>query len=246
MADENIQRRGSLARLYEEIITAVVHKQRQGEVDATGFRERIKTDLRKVDQKARPRGIDPDDVHDAHLAVVAFADEAILAILPPKDPARDNWIPMAQEAITPGVPVAGEAFFIRLDLLLKRRGSENLANLLEVYLLCLRLGFRGTYAENSEDLKSVTERTRLREELKSITESTRLRIDQIRQPVAPVFAPGSYELGESSEPPPVTPEESFVPFAALAIGILVLLLFIAFKAHLLWTVSETRQIFLQS
>src|SRR5690606_10764921 len=44
-----------------------------------------------------------------------------------------------------GDHMAGETFFTRLDELLALGDSEDLADLLEVYQLCMLLGFRGRY-----------------------------------------------------------------------------------------------------
>jgi type VI secretion system protein ImpK len=42
--------------------------------------------------------------------------------------------------------MGGEIFFQHLKQLLTRQDSEDLADLLEVFLLCLMLGFRGRYS----------------------------------------------------------------------------------------------------
>src|SRR5690606_19750730 len=45
-----------------------------------------------------------------------------------------------------GDHIAGENFFVHLKELMGRQDSEDLADILEVFQLCLLLGFRGRYA----------------------------------------------------------------------------------------------------
>jgi len=61
----------------------------------------------------------------------------------------------------------GVVFFEKLERFCSRRDSEQLADILEVYLLCLLLGFEGRYSGS------------LRGELDSIAEKVRRRIDSI-------------------------------------------------------------------
>jgi type VI secretion system protein ImpK len=69
------------------------------------------------------------------------------------------------------VHVGGDVFFDYLGSLLAQQDSEDLGDVLEVYQLCLLLGFRGRYGSSRpEDLQSWT--ARLRDRLTQIRGAT--------------------------------------------------------------------------
>ena len=75
--------------------------------------------------------------------MVAFLDESILNL---RQPVFKEWVrkPLQEELF--GRHVAGEVFFQNLEQLLGRRDSPELADLLEVYSLCVLLGYLGRYS----------------------------------------------------------------------------------------------------
>jgi len=153
----------NLALLYQPFLIVVVRIQSKREkvADAATFRSRMKAALQDVERSATVLHYDFDDVKDSNFAVVAFLDEVLLAS---EDPARSEWMkyPLANELM--GEPRAGEVFFERLDGLLQRTGedSSRLADVLEVYLLCLTLGFEGKYGERAPEIRGLMERVRSR------------------------------------------------------------------------------------
>jgi type VI secretion system protein ImpK len=76
-------------------------------------------------------------------AMVALLDESVLKL---QSPAFAEWAqrPMQEEMF--GHNRAGEVFFDHLRTLLARQDSEETADGLEVYALCMLLGFKGKYA----------------------------------------------------------------------------------------------------
>ena len=76
-------------------------------------------------------------------AVIAFLDESVLNS---PQPMFSEWPrrPLQEEIF--GGFLGGEAFFDNLEHLLNQPDSEELGDLIEVYLLCLSLGFQGRYA----------------------------------------------------------------------------------------------------
>ena len=69
-----------------------------------------------------------------------------------------------------GQPNAGDVFFDRLEETQRsRKDTQQLADVLEVYLLCMLLGFEGRYSGGSKA------------EIRRIVDQTRSRIDHIRQ-----------------------------------------------------------------
>jgi type VI secretion system protein ImpK len=152
-----------LPLLYQGFLIAVVRVQSKREkiLDVVSFRKRMKSALQEVERAASSLNYDYQDIQDAHLAVVAFLDEVILTS---DDPSRMEWMkfPLAQDLL--GQPNGGEVFFERLDGLLRSaKDSLRLSDVLEVYLLCMTLGFEGKYtSDKSAELRGLMERTRSR------------------------------------------------------------------------------------
>jgi type VI secretion system protein ImpK len=158
---------GNLALLYEGLLTGIVRLQssRQRIPDSESFRKRTKATLQEIEHVASSGDYDAQDVRDTHFAVIAFLDSVVLHS---SDPVRAEWERKTLQEELFGQTDAGVVFFEKLERFLLRRDSHQLANILEVYLLCLLLGFQGRYSGG------------LRGELDSIVERTRKRIDSIR------------------------------------------------------------------
>jgi len=153
-------RAGQLALIVQELLTAIVRlrSNRQGPTDAESFRTHLKQLISRADQEARQAGYSQGDVRYALYAVVAFVDESILNSA---QPMFRDWPrrPLQDELF--GGHVGGEAFFQYLQQLMTRDPSPDLADVLEVYLLCLLLGFQGRYsAANRDELGLWTSRVR--------------------------------------------------------------------------------------
>jgi len=177
-------RAGHLALIVQELLTATVRLRanRQGPTDAESFRAHLKQLIARADQDARQAGYTQGDIRYALYAVVAFIDESILNSA---QPMFRDWPrrPLQDELF--GGHVGGEAFFQYLQQLMTRDPSPDLADVLEVYLLCLLLGFQGRYsAANRDELGLWT--SRLREQL------TRMRGGT--PPIAPDWAIPSGEV----------------------------------------------------
>lgn len=134
--------RGRLARSLQEAFTVTVRLRMEKAVatDADQFRTRVKALLAGADQDARAAGYPADLVRRAIYAFVAFLDESVLDS---RQPMFSGWhgTPLQEEIFQDHL--AGEKFYRHLRDLLSRQDSEELADTLEVYHLCLLLGFRG-------------------------------------------------------------------------------------------------------
>src|SRR5438874_2725117 len=159
----------NLALLYEGLLTGIVRLQasRQRIPDGESFRKRTKATLQEIEHVAISADYDGQDVRDTHFAVVALLDSVVLHS---NDSVRAEWERKSLQEELFSQADAGVVFFEKLERFHSRRDSEQLANILEVYLLCLLLGFEGRYSGG------------LRGELESIIERTKRRIDNIRQP----------------------------------------------------------------
>jgi type VI secretion system protein ImpK len=175
------RRSENLALAFQEVLTVIVRLKasRQYVENAESFRTIIRGLLKKAAQEAAERGYTAEDARVATFAVVALLDETVLSL---GSPVFHDWqrAPLAVELY--GMGVAGEIFFSSLDRLLARKESTTLADLLEVYYLCLLLGFGGRYGRGgSADLRNYTNR---------VAE----RIIQVRGafgPLSPAWAPAA-------------------------------------------------------
>jgi type VI secretion system protein ImpK len=138
-------RRGQLALMLQEAFTAVVRlrSNRRVATNVEAFRTRMKQVLALAEQEARGIGYGGADVRYALFALIAFIDES--AVNSPH-PLFVDWgrRPLQEEVF--GGHTGGELFFQYLQQLLGRQDSDDLADVLEVYQLCLLLGFKGRYS----------------------------------------------------------------------------------------------------
>ena len=172
-----MDRRGwNLALGFQEIFTAVVRLRynRQAVPDAEAFRAQMRQALRVAEQDARSRGCSPEDVKQVIFVVVAFLDESALSS---GNPVFANWPRLPLQAELFGHQLAGEIFFQELQKTLSRNDSQETADLLEVYYLCLLLGFKGRYAAGGD--------------LRSIMGAIQEKIRRIRGPVGPLSPRGA-------------------------------------------------------
>src|SRR5436305_5864214 len=139
------RRPDNLALLFQDVLTAIVRLRanRQGVTDANAFRHHTREAIKTADGQALAAGYPAEDAKLATFAVVAFLDESVLNS---QNPIFANWArqPLQEELF--GTHVAGEMFFQNLQQLLGRSDSSDLADLLEIYYLCLLLGFGGRYS----------------------------------------------------------------------------------------------------
>lgn len=124
------------------------------------FSTAIKQFFSRIENTATTAGIASEDIHAAKYALCATIDELILSAS--DCPFRDQWELNPMQLVMFGDQLAGDKFFTYLEEL-RSKGAIRL-QALEVYHLCLLLGFQGKYRlEGSEQLGYLT--ARLGEEL---------------------------------------------------------------------------------
>jgi len=147
-------RPGELALALQEPFTVAVRLRanRQVAADAASFRAHVKTLLTSADRDARARGYPADTVKLAIYAYIAFLDETVLNS---SQPMFSEWArqPLQEEVF--GEHMAGENFFHYVGDLLGRQDSAELADILEIYQLCLLLGYRGKYSTDPGSLQGL-------------------------------------------------------------------------------------------
>ena len=139
------RRQENLAYAFQELLTVCerLRSGRQQVTDAETFRRQVREAIKRADAEARGRGYTAEQIRLAIFAVVAFLDESVLNL---RSPVFADWPrrPMQEELF--GLHVAGEVFFQNVQKLLGMTDSPELADVLEVYQLCLLLGFAGRYS----------------------------------------------------------------------------------------------------
>jgi type VI secretion system protein ImpK len=212
---DSLRRHENLALVFQEILVGSerLRTGRQTVADPATFRQQVIDALKTADLQARNQGYAAEDIKLAIFAVVAFVDESVLNL---RLPVFADWPrrPLQEELF--GHHVAGEIFFKNLQELLGKSDSQDLADILEVYLMCLLLGFAGRYSMGD------------RGELRAITGATNEKIRRIRGSAAGLSP--AWELPpEAPQKPGADPLVRKIGIAAAAGFALALILFIAYK-----------------
>lgn len=139
-ADEEESSTPRLAQLCMDFFSLVLRIRTTGEVPAASLLARkLKELFDQLDTDAVEYQISPTEVEHARYGLVALIDETILHT---KSPVRDDWVKQPLQIQYFAENIAGEVFFQHLDQIRKARDA---AQALEVYYLCLALGFEGRY-----------------------------------------------------------------------------------------------------
>lgn len=225
------RRQENLALSFQELLTVGErlrsHRQQVG--DANAFREQIWEAAKVAQADALKRGYNGDDIELALFAVIAYLDESILVI---HAPVFSDWARMPLQQQRYGHDIAGEVFFQNLQKILSRSETHELADLLEIYYLCLLLGFAGRYSVGG------------RGELASVMQATADKIRRIRRSSGEI----SPRWALPNEPIPgggADPLVKGLMFATAGCFALMVVLFIVFQLSLSSGVSAMRTIAVQ-
>lgn len=144
------RRRDNLALVFQNLFTVIVRLRANRQVisDAQAFRTQMQTALRGAEREGIKKLYPPEDVRLATFAIVAFLDESILTS---NNPAFADWSgrPLQDEMF--GHTRSGEVFFENIERLLSRGDSHAAGDLLEIYSLCILLGYKGKYGLGDQD-----------------------------------------------------------------------------------------------
>jgi type VI secretion system protein ImpK len=218
---------GNLALIFQEALTATVRLRasRQRVDDAESFRANILALLQTAEQQSRTAGYSEKVFRIALEAVVGFLDESILNS---RNPSFNDWPrrPLTEQIFHHNKP--GEVFFENLNQLLTQPDAPVLADILEVYCLCLLLGFSGRYVGSKG-------------ELRALREAAAEKIRRIRG-YDPMFAPDWAPPAKAPVRPQQDPWGRALAYLAAACLVLTLVLFIGFKLALNSDASQIRSV----
>lgn len=217
----------NLALSFQELITVGerLRCNRQTVADAASFRAQIWAAVKAANDHARSRGYSQEDIELATFAVIAFVDESILNL---RHPIFADWPRQPLQEERYGHHVAGEIFFQNLQKLLLRDDTAQLADLLEVYYLCLMLGFAGRYSLGG------------RSELRAIMQQTADKLQRIRRTSA-VLSPEAQPPADQVRQISGDPVARALMFVTIGCAVLALALFIVFHVMLAKGVGDLQK-----
>lgn len=134
-------KRSRLAKYCTEFLLFTLHLRRtENPGHPASLRESVKNALSKLEQKCKEVQLSYQDYQHAKFALVAFLDETVSI---PSWQYNDAWKRNPLQFELYQRYDAGEQFFERLAHL--RKDPRNNLEALEVYYLCMSLGFKGKY-----------------------------------------------------------------------------------------------------
>ena len=140
--------------MHEGFYMLFMLKHSSAPADEQSFMERITAFLGDFEREAKKIRADGDDIEAAKYAFCAAVDEIILAS---PFALRKQWERRPLQLLIFGDQLAGEHFFDRLDAL-RGKGAMRV-QALQVFHMCLLLGFQGKYAiDGGEKLSYLTAR----------------------------------------------------------------------------------------
>ncbi|NMM26953.1 MAG: DotU family type IV/VI secretion system protein [Glaciimonas sp.] len=154
MADAPTNAHSLLDLMYDGFYALFMLKNRCAPQDEVPFSIKMQKFLSDVERNAKKLDVCAEDVYAAKYAYCASVDEIILRS---QFPIRDAWERRPLQLMMFGDQLAGENFFNQLEAL-RAKGSAHV-QALEVFHMCLLLGFQGKYAlEGPEKLNYLTAR----------------------------------------------------------------------------------------
>lgn len=152
MSNQQKEKRKNIADLSSETLMLILQLRATNNYgDANTLKSRVSELFERFERDARAAGIDNEKVRSAKFALVAFLDETIISSTWAQ---KDEWLAEPMQIKLFDTFNAGEEFFDNLHQL-RQRSSVN-ADVLEVYYLCLALGFKGKYQlQSPENLRRV-------------------------------------------------------------------------------------------
>ena len=146
---------GVFVNLAAPLLELVLKLQTGAVAPSNEVRPVVRDLLKQLEQSGRELRCHPEQVEAVKFALVAFVDETVLS--PQNDfPLRKEWEQHPLQLEYFREHLAGVKFFERLDRMIENMEAD--VDVVEVYYLCLLLGFKGKYNIYllEEQLKAVT------------------------------------------------------------------------------------------
>ncbi len=151
-ANQLIEKSKTLTDLSSECIILILQLRATNEYgDPIALRTSISEMLERFEREARFIGIDNEKITLSKFALVAFLDETIISSSWSQ---KDSWLSEPLQLKLFNSFNAGEEFFDRLSKLRQKTSSNK--DVLEIFFLCLTLGFKGKFhLQSPENLRRI-------------------------------------------------------------------------------------------
>lgn len=138
--------------LYDGFYMLILLQNRSAPKDPEEFSGNVQKFLDHFERAAKKSNFSAEDIFDAKYAFCAAVDEAVLNS---QMNIRETWERRPLQLVLFGDQLAGEHFYDKLEA--ARNGGARRINALEVFHMCLLVGFKGRYLlEGPEKLKYLT------------------------------------------------------------------------------------------
>ena len=150
--DPSIERKKNLSDLASESFMLILQLRTTNNYgSAVEIKSRISEMFDRFENNARKTGFDNEKIHFSKFALVAFLDETIISS---EWSEKDEWLAEPLQIKLFNTFNAGEEFFTHMSNLRQRTSTNK--DVLEIYYLCLSLGFKGKYQlQSPENLRRI-------------------------------------------------------------------------------------------
>lgn len=154
MSKQQQEKPKTIADLSSDILMLILQLRSTNNYgDAGSLKSRVYDLFERYEATCRAAGIDNEKIHLAKFALVAFLDETIISSAWTQ---KDEWLTEPLQIKLFDTFNAGEEFFSHLNQL--RQKTSGNKDLLEIFYLCLALGFKGKYQlQSPENLRRVVD-----------------------------------------------------------------------------------------
>lgn len=136
-----------------KLMTAVIKLRAAQELGSLEeLRDRLKKSLKSWEQDCRRADVPQKDINLAKFALVAFIDETLIAS---NWSEKETWTAAPLQAELFNRSDAGREFFVLIEQLRKSRQPH--PGVLQVFYLCLALGFEGQHQDEPRELQTLLE-----------------------------------------------------------------------------------------
>ena len=151
---------GSGLRLAQPVLNVAIRVREEGaSVSEAALQSELQSVVEQFSVEATAAGWPAAAVQEAAFALVALLDETVLVSVPSL---RDSWLSMPLQRRYFNETAAGARFFEHLN---RRLGAVDGFEVLEVYYLCLCVGFRGCFSMRGQEAELASIRGRVRDRL---------------------------------------------------------------------------------
>ncbi len=150
--NQQTEKKKTLADLASDCLILILQLRSTNDYgDPSVLKNRINEMFDKFERDARIGAIDNEKIHLSKFALIAFLDETIISSSWSR---KDSWLSEPLQLKLFETFNAGEEFFDYLNKLRQRTSANK--DVLEIYYLCLTLGFKGKYQlQSPENLRRI-------------------------------------------------------------------------------------------